>query len=1502
MAEDTNATNVIRKKDATFPPDLDFETLRSEGIDYLGKLSGKIWTDYNVHDPGITILEVLCYSLLDLGYRASLPIADLLSMNPAAASKEDNFFTPARILSINPLTILDYRKLLIDIDGVRNAWLEVTHQAQQDVYRHKGDKLDCYGQDVSSEGNQGKVALNGLYNILIEPETLPTDAAQRAQALSTLKVRIRERLMAHRNLCEDFYNINILCHEQIGICTEIQLEDNADAPTVLNAMVQALYRFLSPRANFYTLQQMLTDKQLPIEEIFAGRDYTPSSHGFIDTAELEAIVPITELHVSDLYREMFRISGVKSVNTLSVAGYVNNMATPVVSTNDVKDLKGTKSKGAIWSLPLLSGHLPELSLPYCQFVFRRGSATFTFKGDAILPYVNLSALNGSKVAYKQPSLYLDTAVPSGFFRSDLGQYYSLQHDFPRVYAIGKGELGRDASPQRVVEVQQLKGFLLFFDQLLSNYLAQLQHLRNIFSFSPDVTPHTYFIGGLEDVPDLDQLLRFQQNGIYADLGWQQQDTLMLPVDKSLLNTLRVDVPVTIDIIQRWRNKYYSYDYLVARNTAMEQLLLDMVNQDNQAYVQTYLFGDACWFFVIAPANRPYVLLSSRYYPTQQKAKEAAQSAIFLAASKSNLRAFSFEDNTGHDRYAFDIVFSLSDYRGYLQQIVEDTTLYVQRREQMLNHLLARFGEVFTDYALVLYGVKDPMVAAARGIRAKAAFLSAYDSLGRNRGKAYDYRANKWRSANISGYEKRVAALAGIAGQQQHYLCPFIVGPYEAYFYGELKNAGGEVILRTSNYVTAEDAMQATMQLTRALEQPQLYVKTDDSITQQYGFSIPLAAGNAYWVPATNSAAQRDEQLQALQQQFAVSPLQGTVAVSRYQYSIEVADPAGHPFLHSHQVFPSQSAAQTAADELLANVQEQEWEWQQPGEPAPLQLLSVNAAHSQYVNLTAFKVVYTQDGEGKWVVTLSHEPDAENMLVSAIPVDSEALAADAFHMILQLAAAPANYLVRQNEQGKYEIALTERNEVKALHPAVFDEEQQAKNMALQLQQVMAAQQYTVTYTQQPVGWNYQIQLHGMQEKPFLFNGPEEYTSEAAAQAALTTAIASPAHISLQPAAKDIAPALLHAATAETLPLAANAGTATGEAMSQAISLAQLRSGELPTDALSYVRSTATTDGDYVYRVINKNSCMAFYPGKLVDKAAAEQTLTSLRSKDQQGIDYLEICMGGEDVVACMIDPITQVKRYYYVISGMKKAYVEDIYPKEETIYFRSYKTYASSEEAAAAFMQQYLQLTHLAGDPAAYGSSIVWEGDPVTADPSAQPLALVPAATINQFGGKASAQAIIPQLLRSFPYHWLENVQRFRVQLYDAKAGKRLWKLCDAYTTMGEAYDGLQLFLSLAAYAGNTRICTNEESCRYRVVMDEVLVESLHHYSNAPDAWGAEKESEKTASISRAWNPYWTLLDGEVMPTILTKQISTIVLKSCGKDTAWLCIRIPTIQRPTVIFI
>ena len=110
-------------KNVSTEDDLDFAYLRKIGIQYLEQFGGKLWTDFNAHDPGITILEMLSYAITDLGMRIDMPIEDILSSEDPAKDIHSQFFKASEVLPTSPVTEQDYRKLFIDLDGVKNCWL-----------------------------------------------------------------------------------------------------------------------------------------------------------------------------------------------------------------------------------------------------------------------------------------------------------------------------------------------------------------------------------------------------------------------------------------------------------------------------------------------------------------------------------------------------------------------------------------------------------------------------------------------------------------------------------------------------------------------------------------------------------------------------------------------------------------------------------------------------------------------------------------------------------------------------------------------------------------------------------------------------------------------------------------------------------------------------------------------------------------------------------------------------------------------------------------------------------------------------------------------------------------------------------------------------------------------------------------------------------------------------------------------------------------------------------
>ena len=156
-------------KNVTSGDDLDYTFLRQKGQEYIEKLAGNIWTDYNSHDPGITILEMLSYAITDLGARMELPPENLLAPeNETGTEFHKQFFKASQILPSQPVTEADYRKLFIDIDGVKNCWLK-PYRKTVHVNCQNG-QLSYNTEDFNDIQKEQKklFELQGLYSLVVK--------------------------------------------------------------------------------------------------------------------------------------------------------------------------------------------------------------------------------------------------------------------------------------------------------------------------------------------------------------------------------------------------------------------------------------------------------------------------------------------------------------------------------------------------------------------------------------------------------------------------------------------------------------------------------------------------------------------------------------------------------------------------------------------------------------------------------------------------------------------------------------------------------------------------------------------------------------------------------------------------------------------------------------------------------------------------------------------------------------------------------------------------------------------------------------------------------------------------------------------------------------------------------------------------------------------------------------------------------------------------------------
>lgn len=791
---------------------MNFDLLRSEGIRHISSLSGDLWTDHNLHDPGITILEVLCYALTDLGYRNSLPVEDLLAKDPDSPTRflpDDNFFTAAELLTCNPLTILDYRKMLMNIGGVRNAWLELATGEEVLLKTYPEGTPECE-----------KVRLKGLYKVILELDAFAegkTLMEQEGKVDGILR-QATALLHQHRNLCEDFLDIFVLGDEEIGILADLEISPDASPDDVMVEAMVALQEFLSPKVPYYTLKEMIA-KGKSMEEIFRGRAFDatepPSlnglaqqeNFGFIDTEELEQIERKTELHASDFYRIIMDVKGVNAVRSLKLFNFMGGLK---------------QTSGEDWCLRLTARHRavmsPWLSEVHC---FKNG---LKFSPDKIKVTKRFKdRISGLVAKTLKPAADLDAALPQGNFRKDLGEYYSIQHEFPLLYRIGIDELPDSAPAELHAKKQQLKGYLLFFDQLLANYLAQLAHLRNLFVLRPHRNEHpdgslkTIFSQKLDSVPELDTLLR------YAN-----QEAALSKTGEVLLEPLP---------------GYLQFSTQEQRELAIRRFISEFEAGGMKVSHRETAKGT---FQYVLESLGEVVMASSREYPSANAALAAGEALHFLGAIR-DCYALGAPEKTGKFSYtySFKLVLNPLPYEAYLSQISEKPDQAEGRRTRFLNHLLARFAEEFTDYTLLMYGLEGKKRNEEQIIKDKEIFLSDYPRISRDRGRGFNYQQPK--AGNVSGLERRVESLMGITNRERNggnSLSNIELAAWEPLHFPEIRNTRGDVVFRGVNgFPTAEEAKPEALKIMALAKELKCYSLQHCASKNVFSFQLEDENGN-----------------------------------------------------------------------------------------------------------------------------------------------------------------------------------------------------------------------------------------------------------------------------------------------------------------------------------------------------------------------------------------------------------------------------------------------------------------------------------------------------------------------------------------------------------------------------------------------------------------------------------------------------------------------------------
>lgn len=751
-------------KEPQLSPAEDFYRLRREGIGFIEQMGSREWTDYNIHDPGITILDQLCYAITDLAYRLGWKIEDILAPpqptgDPAQPFPAQPFFTARTILTTNPWTPDDFRRLLIDRAGVRNAWLYCKDCACDLLHYYawceENELKLAYRPPDQDELQPVKAFARGLYEVVLELEADP-DAGD-----------------LNNHLVEASYTVFDAEGRPHPVLLELRF------PDWQLARQQAWRAFLDQGDQIDTI-----DVQLG-----AAKGYDLLSDGSLDAAGRRRYL---RRHWGDLWYISLTIQLTGSAETFTIAPVTLRLFGDATARDG--------SEPAHW-LDLLQDNSAAGTLQRYRQKMLRIEAVLDDARRSLHAHRNLDEdycrISGVRIEEIAVCADVEVASDADIEAVQARIWYEIETYFnPPIRFYTLDELVAEG-----IAVEAIFNGPALTSGFLKNQELAAAQLRTVVRTS-DIINRLMDIEGVMAVNQL-LLTKYASDGQLirgaADPLWVDGEPVF-DANKSSAAWLLFLSDLHQPRLYRRRSRFLFFKdglpFLPRLDEALDTLTQlhgeaerpRLGNAADDLPIPGGTYRDPLAYFPLQHGFPLTYGIGPEGLPPQvddQRRAEARQLKAYLMVYEQLLgnglaqlahTADLFSLDTTVDRTYFSRLFSgadIADYEQIVSGLTPDTldalgetaAEYRERRNRFLNHLLARFGEQFSEYAILLAKLRGQTPAQTRLIEDKIAFLKAYPDISHDRGRAFNYRVTPCDPDNTAGLKKRISLLLGFPDLQ-----------------------------------------------------------------------------------------------------------------------------------------------------------------------------------------------------------------------------------------------------------------------------------------------------------------------------------------------------------------------------------------------------------------------------------------------------------------------------------------------------------------------------------------------------------------------------------------------------------------------------------------------------------------------------------------------------------------------------------------------------------------
>jgi hypothetical protein len=317
-----------------------------------------------------------------------------------------------------------------------------------------------------------------------------------------------ELLSRHRNLCRDLERVHMVQSEPYTLGGEIEIDDSRPAAEIYADIYFRCGKAISSGGQIMRFEEAL-NQGMSWEQLLTG---PLTRHGYIQDSHFErSNYDVDAVKLISLVRN---IPGVKQVKSLMLCDH-EDIARTQINMNHADEI-----------CPLLAFPKSDKSLEALRLVRGKGAGQLAAPRQSAVQFREQVKLFLRKLEFEHDAfrnnvgnLHRLVSMPRGQYR-ELAEYSSVGEHTPAIYGINHYGVPRSEPDEVHARARQLKAYLYPFEQLMANYLASLQGIKQLYSIDASLQ-QTYFAQFLSDVqvPNL-QIL-------YGEQGTPQQVTAVL---------------------------------------------------------------------------------------------------------------------------------------------------------------------------------------------------------------------------------------------------------------------------------------------------------------------------------------------------------------------------------------------------------------------------------------------------------------------------------------------------------------------------------------------------------------------------------------------------------------------------------------------------------------------------------------------------------------------------------------------------------------------------------------------------------------------------------------------------------------------------------------------------------------------------------------------------------------------------------------------------------------